>query len=82
MKSKLKLKFRVGDLVKFCEEDNGADEYDDYGIVIEIKKLSGGKFKTFNHYGIFWIVNKEHTFEEYSWADKTLKLLGRAKNGR
>ena len=63
MKSKSKLKFKVGDLVKFAEEDNGADEYDDYGIVIEIKKLGGGNNKTYNHYGIFWIVNKEHTFE-------------------
>ena len=79
MDNKSKLKFRVGDLVKFAEEDNGADEFDDYGIVLEIKKLKGG-YGMRNHYGILWIVDKGHTFEEYEWADKTLKLFARGKN--
>ena len=82
MKSKLKLKFRVGDLVQFLEEDSCADEHDDYGIVIKIKKLTDdfGNNKSYNHYGIFWIVNNETTFEGWEWADKTLKLLARGKN--
>ena len=68
MKSKLKLKFRVGDLVQFLEEDSCADEHDDYGIVIKIKKLTDdfGNNKSYNHYGIFWIVNNETTFEGMS----------------
>ena len=78
MKSKLKLFFRVGDLVKFsepCEED-------DYGIVVKVKKLTAENKKTFNHYGIFWVVDQEHTFESYKWAHKQLELMARGKNGK
>ena len=76
MKSKLKLFFRVGDLVKFsepCEED-------DYGIVMKVKKLTAENKKTFNHYGIFWVGSYEHTFESYKWAHKHLELMARGKN--
>ena len=79
MKSKSKLKFRVGDLVKFVEDAEFGEE-EDYGIVTKIVKRRGGNNKTFNHYGIFWIMEKGQTLESYKWADKSLELMARGKN--
>ena len=81
MKSPSKLKFKVGDLVEFSE-DAGFGEEIDCGIITEIVNRPGGNNKTYKHYGIFWIVEKEHTLEGLKWADETLKLLARGKNER
>ena len=69
--------FEVGDLVQLPDENTGAFDHDDYGIVFKVE-IAGKDFDELIHYYIHWAIDQAATIEDDIWVHENLILIARA----